>query len=62
MAEIIQLENFTCSVELILTDGDIDDIMCCALEGGITYWCDCAKVVGEYLGKYGHEQISEEAS
>lgn len=37
---------------------DIDDIMACALEGGINYWCSKAKVVGEYRGEYASEQIS----
>ena len=37
---------------------DIDDIMVCALEGGINYWCSEAKVIGEYLGEYASEQIS----
>lgn len=41
-----------------VTDEDIDDIVCTALEGGITYWADEAKVMGEYLGEYGHEQIA----
>ncbi len=36
----------------------IDDIMATALEGGITYWCDDAEVVGDYLGEYASEQIS----
>lgn len=36
----------------------IDDIMVTALEGGITYWCDKAEVVGEYLGEFASEQIS----
>jgi len=36
----------------------IDDIMATALEGGITYWCDAAEVVGDYLGEYASEQIS----
>lgn len=36
----------------------IDDIMACALEGGITFWCDEARVVGEYLGEYASDQIS----
>ena len=36
----------------------IDDIMCGALEGGINYWCDEAKVMGGYLGEYGSEQIA----
>lgn len=41
-----------------ITPGDIDDIMVTALEGGITYWCDKAEVVGQYLGEYASEQIS----
>lgn len=41
-----------------VTDEDIDDIMCSALEGGICYWCDRAEVAGDYLGEYAHEQIS----
>ena len=42
-----------------LTDNDIDDIMSTALEGGITYWCDEARVVGDYLGEYASDQISK---
>ncbi len=45
-------------LQLSITDEDIDDIMAGALEGGINYWCDEAKVVGEYLGEYASEQIS----
>ena len=41
-----------------LSDEDIDDIMSAALDGGITYWCGKAEVVGEYLGEYASEQIS----
>lgn len=40
---------------------DIDDIMCAALEGGITGWCRAAKPVGKMLGEYGHEQIARVA-
>lgn len=43
---------------LNITEEDIDDIMCTAIEGGITNWCSRAKVAGEYLGEYGHEQIA----
>lgn len=45
-------------MEIVVSQEDIDDIMCGALESGITYWCSRAKVVGEYLGEYGHEQIA----
>lgn len=48
----------TAQVTVDLTQQDIDDIMVGALEGGITYWCSEAEVVGEYLGKYGSDQIS----
>ena len=41
---------------------DIDDIMCTALEGGITSWCRAAKPVGKMLGEYGHEQIARGGS
>lgn len=51
--EIVKVE-----MEVVLSTEDIDDIMCGALEGGITYWCNNAEVVGEYLGEYGHEQIA----
>lgn len=36
----------------------IDDIMATALEGGISYWCDDAEVIGDYRGEYASEQIS----
>ena len=45
-------------IEVDITEEDIDDIMCAALEGGINYWCNRAEVVGDYLGEYGHEQIA----
>lgn len=41
-----------------VTDEDIDDIMCSAFEGGITYWCRKVDVVGKFLGEYASEQIS----
>ena len=47
---------------LRITNEDIDDIMCAALEGGITYWCGKAEVVGDYLGEYAHEQISRDGA
>mgnify|MGYP000587501111 CR=1 FL=1 len=50
--------KITIQYEFECTDEDIDDIMCTALEGGITYWCDNAKVVGKYLGEYASDQIS----
>lgn len=46
--------------DVIVTNQDIDDIMATALEGGITYWCDRAVVVGDYYGEYASEQISRD--
>lgn len=44
---------------VIVTQEDIDCIMACALEGGITYWCSKAEVVeSEYKAEYASEQIS----
>lgn len=51
--EIMNIE-----LKVVVNDEDIDDIMAGALEGGINYWCDEAKVVGNYLGEYASEQIS----
>lgn len=51
--EIVKLE-----LEIVVTRENIDDIMCGALEGGISYWCNKAEVVGDYLGEYASEQIS----
>ena len=48
----------TVPFSVVLTQTDIDDIMCTALDGGITYWCKYAEVVGEFLGNMASEQIS----
>lgn len=45
-------------LEVVISQEDIDDIVAGALEGGINYWCDEAKAVGNYLGEYASEQIS----
>lgn len=49
-------------LRIIVTEEDIDNIMVSALEGGITCWCDSAKVQGKYLGEYASEQISRGGS
>lgn len=51
--EIVKVE-----LQIALSQEDIDDIMCGALEGGITYWCYKTEVVGAYLGEYVSEQIA----
>ena len=50
---------FKMTLDLIVSKSDIDYIMCCALENGISGWSDDVKVCGEYLGEYIFEQISE---
>lgn len=46
-------------IKVALTQQDIDDIMVCALEGGINYWCSAAEVVEEKrVADWGHEQIA----
>lgn len=46
-------------INVTLTEQDIDDIMSCALEGGINYWCDEAEVIEEKrVADWGHEQIA----
>ncbi len=52
--------EYTISVErkIKVTEQDIDDIITTAFEGGITYWCCKAEVVGDYLGEFASEQIS----
>lgn len=59
------MENEILKVEmnLIVTQEDIDDIVCGALEGGINYWCYRAEVVEDkYFGEYASEQISRGGS
>lgn len=53
-------KTFTIPVkmQIILTEEDIDDIMCAALEGGVNYWCGEAEVLGAYFGMYASEQIA----
>lgn len=46
-------------LEIVVTKEDIDDIIAGAIEGGINYWCDEVKVMGDYLGEYASEQISK---
>lgn len=48
---------------VVLSEEDIDDIMCGAIEGGISYWASKAEVVeDEYLGEFASEQISRGGS
>lgn len=56
------LVTFEVKIAIAITNEDIDDIMCAALEGGITDWCGRAEVVGEYLADYASDQISRGGS
>lgn len=52
-------EVLNISFPVMVTQEDIDDIMCSALEGGINYWCDKAEVdEGKRVADWGHEQIA----
>ena len=52
------MEVLKINYEVNVSDEDIDDIVATAFEGGFTYWCNAAKVVGKKLGKYTSDQIS----
>lgn len=52
-------QSLSIELKVIITEEDIDDIMVSALEGGITYWCDIAKVPkNKRVSEWGHEQIA----
>ena len=44
-------------LEVVVTDENINDIMACALEGGINYWADDAQVIEEYHGNNEYEHF-----
>lgn len=54
----------TITKNIVINESDIDDIMCTALEGGITYWCNGALSIEtvEWANEHGvhwlHETIS----
>ncbi len=55
--------EFKVKRSVIITHEDVDDIVCTALEGGITYWCCKAEVCeDEYYGEYASDQISRGGS
>lgn len=59
MSKVIR--NMVFETRLVITEDDVDDIMCSALEGGINYWCDTAKVPEEKrVARWGHEQIARD--
>ena len=42
----ISRHSLSAVINFVVTDQDIDDIMSAVLDGGITYWCCRAEVVG----------------
>lgn len=56
------MEKLSITMQVNITDEDIDDIMCSALEGGINHWCAKVEVVDDYLGEFASEQISRGGS
>ena len=53
--------EITLKKKIIVNQEDIDDIMCTALEGGITYWCMSAQscMESEWMKKNNIEYCSE---
>ena len=48
---------------VIVTEEDVDDIMCSALEGGVVYWCNAAKVPADKMvASWGMSRLPEEES
>ena len=54
------MEEFVVQAPIKVTQENVDDIMCTAFEGGITYWCPRAELVKQPESdiKYTHEAIS----
>lgn len=47
-------------MKLCVSEEDIDDIMCAALEGGITDWCECIRIKKRIDGaNFASEQIAK---
>lgn len=54
------MQEFTIKTTTTVTQEQIDDVVCTALEGGITYWCNRAKVKDDdYKGaEWAHEVVT----
>lgn len=50
--------DVTVTLNIPLTDQDINDIMYTALTGGVNHWCDEVRAWGQMLGSMASEQIS----
>jgi hypothetical protein len=53
-------ETLSIQQDIKISNETIDEIMCTALEGGITYWCNEVDVIDGFAEgtTYAHEQIS----
>lgn len=59
MTDLRMNEVLNIGFKVVITPEDIDDIMVSALEGGINYWADEAKVEEDKrVAAWGHERIS----
>lgn len=54
------MQEFTIKSQIKVTQEQIDNVVCTALEGGITYWCNRAKVKDDdYKGsEWAHEVVT----
>lgn len=53
------MKDITVMVPFVITKEFVDDVMCTALEGGITHWCGEARVLNDELsGCYASDVIS----
>lgn len=53
-------DRFTVYAPTTISQQQVDDLLCSAFEGGITYWCDNAEVQGEWPegATYAHETLT----
>ena len=52
--------TYTIPSTAVITQEQVDDLLCSAFEGGITYWCGRAEVMGEWPegATYAHETLT----
>jgi len=52
--------NHTITTTVIVTTERVADLLCCALEGGSTYWCEAFRPASYPEGaEYGHEAVAQ---
>ena len=56
------MTDHTVKMETVVTTDRVADLLCCALEGGSTYWCEAFKPDHYPEGtEYGHEAVAHGA-